>query len=33
MTAMQHIAINEALAGKAVDWMEQVSDQQYNAGH
>jgi quercetin dioxygenase-like cupin family protein len=28
--AMQHIAINEALDGKAVDWMEKVSDDQYN---
>jgi quercetin dioxygenase-like cupin family protein len=30
-TAMQHIAINEALDGKAVDWMEMVSDEQYDA--
>jgi len=30
-TAMQHIAIQEALDGKAVDWMEQVSDEQYQA--
>ena len=29
-TAMQHIAINEALDGKAVDWLEKVSDEQYN---
>ena len=28
-TAMTHIAIQEALDGKMVDWMEQVSDQQY----
>ena len=28
-TAMTHIAIQEALEGKAVDWMEQVSDAQY----
>ncbi len=28
-TAMSHIAIQEALDGKAVDWMEQVSDDQY----
>lgn len=28
-TAMTHIAIHEALEGKAVDWMEQVSDEQY----
>jgi quercetin dioxygenase-like cupin family protein len=28
-TAMTHIAIQEALGGKVVDWMEQVSDAQY----
>jgi quercetin dioxygenase-like cupin family protein len=28
-TAMTHIAVQEALDGKAVDWMEQVSDEQY----
>ena len=28
-TAMTHIAILEQLEGKAVDWMEKVSDQQY----
>jgi quercetin dioxygenase-like cupin family protein len=28
-TAMTHIAIQEALDGKAVDWLEQVSDIQY----
>jgi len=28
-TAMSHIAIQEALDGKAVDWMEKVSDDQY----
>ena len=28
-TAMTHIAIQEQLAGKAVDWMEKVSDEQY----
>jgi quercetin dioxygenase-like cupin family protein len=28
-TAMTHIAIQEALDGKAVEWMEQVSDEQY----
>ncbi len=27
--AMTHIAIQEALDGKLVDWMEKVSDQQY----
>ena len=30
-TAMTHIAIHEALDGKHVDWMEQVSDEQYRA--
>jgi quercetin dioxygenase-like cupin family protein len=28
-TAMTHIAIQEALNGKAVEWMEKVSDEQY----
>jgi len=28
-TAMSHIAIQEALNGSPVDWLEQVSDQQY----
>src|SRR3954451_11688234 len=28
-TGMTHIAIQEALDGKAVDWMEHVSDAQY----
>jgi quercetin dioxygenase-like cupin family protein len=28
-TAVTHIAIQEALDGKAVDWMEKVSDEQY----
>ncbi len=28
-TAMTHIAIQEYLDGKAVDWMEHVSDEQY----
>ncbi len=28
-TAMTHIAIQEALNGKVVDWMEKVSDQEY----
>ena len=28
--AMNHIAIQEALDGKVVEWMEKVSDQQYN---
>jgi quercetin dioxygenase-like cupin family protein len=30
-TAMTHIAIQEALNGKVVDWMEHVSDEQYRA--
>src|SRR5207302_6188237 len=30
-TAMTHIAIQEQLDGKTVDWMEHVSDEQYNA--
>jgi quercetin dioxygenase-like cupin family protein len=30
--AMTHIAIVEKLNGKAVDWMEKVSDEQYQAG-
>src|SRR5207249_5012071 len=29
--AMTHIAIQEQLDGKAVDWMEQVTDEQYQA--
>jgi quercetin dioxygenase-like cupin family protein len=29
-TAMTHIAIQEALAGKAVEWLENVSDEQYS---
>jgi len=28
-TAMTHIAIQEALDGKVVDWLEKVSDDQY----
>ena len=28
---MTHIAITEALDGQAVDWLEQVSDEQYQA--
>jgi quercetin dioxygenase-like cupin family protein len=28
---MTHIAIQEKLNGKPVDWLEQVSDEQYNA--
>jgi quercetin dioxygenase-like cupin family protein len=30
-TAMTHIAIQEALNGKFVDWMEHVSDEQYRS--
>jgi quercetin dioxygenase-like cupin family protein len=29
--AMTHIAVQEALNGKTVDWMEKVSDEQYRA--
>ena len=28
-TAMSHIAVQEALDGKVVDWLEKVSDEQY----
>ena len=31
-TAMTHIAIQEQLDGKAVEWLEKVSDEQYQAG-
>jgi len=31
--AMTHIAIQERLDGKAVDWLEQVSDEQYGQQH
>jgi quercetin dioxygenase-like cupin family protein len=31
-STMTHIAIQEALDGKAVDWMEHVTDEQYLAG-
>jgi quercetin dioxygenase-like cupin family protein len=30
-TAMTHVAIQEQLDGKFVDWMEKVSDEQYQA--
>jgi quercetin dioxygenase-like cupin family protein len=30
-TAMTHIAIQEKLDGKAVEWLEEVSDEQYQA--
>jgi quercetin dioxygenase-like cupin family protein len=29
--AMTHIAVQEALIGEVVDWMEHVSDEQYGA--
>jgi 4-carboxymuconolactone decarboxylase len=32
-TSMTHIGIQESLDGKAVEWMEQVSDQQYRNPH
>ena len=32
ITAMTHIAIQEQLDGKVVEWMEKVSDEQYQAG-
>ena len=31
-TAMTHFAIQEKLSGKAVDWMEKVTDEQYRIG-
>ena len=31
MTAMSHIAVTEMLNGKAVDWLEKVTDEQYLA--
>lgn len=30
-TAITHLAIQEALDGKTAEWMEQVTDEQYNA--
>jgi hypothetical protein len=30
---MTHIAIQEALDGKVVEWLEKVSDEQYHAGN
>ncbi len=30
-TAMTHIAIQESLDGKNVEWMEKVTDEQYRA--
>ena len=32
-TAMTHIAIAEALDGKVVNWLEQVTDEQYATGY
>jgi quercetin dioxygenase-like cupin family protein len=32
ITAMTHIAIQESLGGKAVNWLEKVSDAEYLAG-
>jgi quercetin dioxygenase-like cupin family protein len=32
-TAMTHIAVQESLDGKIVDWMEQVTDEQYETSH
>jgi quercetin dioxygenase-like cupin family protein len=31
--AITHFAIQEKLDGKVVDWIEQVSDEQYRAGN
>jgi quercetin dioxygenase-like cupin family protein len=31
-TAMTHIAIQEKLAGRAVEWLEHVTDEQYEGG-
>lgn len=31
-TAMTHIAVQEQLDGKVVDWLEKVSDEQYQEG-
>ena len=31
-TAMTHIAIQEALNGKAVEWLEKVTDEEYLIG-
>ena len=31
-TSMTHIAIQEAVGGKVVDWLERVSEEQYSAG-
>jgi quercetin dioxygenase-like cupin family protein len=31
-TAMTHIAVQESLKGKVVDWMDHVRDEQYRSG-
>jgi quercetin dioxygenase-like cupin family protein len=31
-TAMQHVAVQESLDGKAVEWLEKVSDEEYQSG-
>jgi len=31
-TAMTHMAIQESLGGKTVDWLEKVTDEEYQAG-
>jgi len=31
-TAMTHIAVQESLKGKVVDWMDHVRDEQYGSG-
>ena len=31
-TAVTHLAIQEALDGRTADWMEEVTDEQYNGG-
>ena len=31
-TAMTHIAVQESLDGKAVDWLQHVTDEEYGAG-
>lgn len=32
-TAMTHIAVQESLDGKVVDWLEHVTDEQYQTSH
>ena len=31
-TAMTHVAVNEMIDGSNTDWMEPVTDEQYQAG-